>query len=285
MSIYCRASLMKMEQQKMPVFRPSNEYEVAFYKAQTRAGKAFNPSLWLAKKYIEKLQLNAFSDVRSNSNASHTKSDKKDNRFSSRLDLFQYAASRIIGLDEAAASLRFSVDSANALKMEKYIAEIDTSALVKGHQSPPSPRGRKYMLDTVKSPLGQRVLDRLDKCNAVELRHFADALDARRSYNQKLPALDVLIQTLLDYVTCLIPEFGLLIQVGANQLTADSIARIQNSHARVFVGPSDPRLGGRPRITVVDTNEPLNEISRSRSTGVMRSALAAHQLLRIFKDF
>jgi len=284
MSIYCRASLMKTEHQKMPAFRPAKEYENAFYRAQTRAGKAFNPSLWLAKKYIKKLKLKSFQEPLLSSTIRHTNSDKKDNRFATRLDLFQYAASRIIGLNEEAASLRFPIDSANALKMEGHIAEIDTEALIKGHQSPPSPRGRKSMADTVKSPMGQRILNKLDKSNAADLRSLADALDPRRTYNQRLPALDVLIKALLKYINCLIPDFGMLIQVGASQLTADSIARIQNSHTRLFVGPSDSRLGGRPRISIIDPKDPLNGVSRPRFTGVMRSAIAAHQLLRHFKE-
>jgi len=280
-SIYCKASLHDFESSKQPVFRPLPTDHHAFYKAQTRAGESFDATVWLSARAIKCLDIPALDSVKSSSPS--TQVDVKKNAPNERLQRFEYASLRAIGLSPDEACLISGVNTEAALKIETSLARMDTSSLVSGHQSGPSNRGCKSMESTL-CLHSRAILECIDRATPASIEALLDALTPRRTYNRRPPPIDELINTLKDFVVMLIPELGLLVQVGADHLDSGDLARIKNANPRFFIGPNDSRLGGRPRISVVDIGAPLDLVRRPRLTGVMRCALAAHLLLNFSKD-
>lgn len=282
LSVYCRASLCEMEEEKLQVFRPQHEQRTAFNKAQTRAGKAFNPSLWVAKKWLTELRLPPFSALRDATSKRKVKIPEPDSRASSRLQIFQYTTTRLIGFNDSASSLLFKIDDKSAAKAEELIANVNAEKLIKGHQAKSSVRGRNAMIDVIKSQLGEQIYQKLSSANSDLLILLSEALSTRRTYNQQLPGTNSLITWLIKMMSCLVPKLGILIQFGGDRLASDDVIRIENCHPRVFVGPSDPQLGGRPRLSIVDANDSTNLVTRARLTGLIRCAVAAQLLLNSY---
>ena len=92
--------------------------------------------------------------------------------------------------------------------------------------------------------------------------------------------LEAFRATLVRLAACLPTSLGLLTQFREGSLQSADRARLTDARVRIFVGADDRDLRGRPRLSVVAADDPLNFVSRARRTANTRALLAALQLIR-----
>jgi hypothetical protein len=93
------------------------------------------------------------------------------------------------------------------------------------------------------------------------------------------PSLSTIQSSLTSHLNLLPRELGLLIQFSPGRFPTDVLAQIGKWSPRITLGQTDPDLGARPRLSVVDSGQPLNFVLRARRTSSTRCVISAINLL------
>ena len=283
LSLYCHASLAEIECPKLFIKNRQPHLKDAFRKASALAGKDFDGSQWIVRKSVKSLELPALDVPLQPARKVIQKSLPSNGApLTGKFDVLLYTATRLVGFDKDAASLKFSIDTSSQARAESLICRVDCDAFTKGHQSPPSPRGKDAMHKYLVGTEGASLIKSLRSTPQELMDQLGESLAEKRTYGHQLPPVDELVIWLLSLLKCLPAQLGLMIQVGKDLLTSADVVRVENCSPQIFVGPSDRDLGGRPRLSVVDVKDPTNLVKRPRLTGATRCAVKAIQLHKLF---
>jgi hypothetical protein len=283
LSLYCHASLAEIECPKLFIKNRQPHLKDAFRKASALAGKDFDGSQWIVRKSVKSLELPALDVPLHPARKVIQKSLPSNGApLTGKFDVLLYTATRLVGFDKDAASLKFSIDTSSEARAESLICRVDCDAFTKGHQSPPSPRGKDAMHKYLVGTEGASLIKSLRSTPQELMDQLGESLAEKRTYGHQLPPVDELVIWLLSLLKCLPAQLGLMIQVGKDLLTSADVIRVENCSPQIFVGPSDRDLGGRPRLSVVDVKDPTNLVKRPRLTGATRCAVKAIQLHKFF---
>lgn len=278
-SVFLRKHEMSFDGEAELIRRHRPQHKAAFVKARQRQGATFNGTQWLIKKELESLGLPLFQITQVKVDATIGKIAKQKNRVVPLLDQVRYLAARFAKLEVPAAAHEFNLDTRTIESLEVLFMEADTDALMARHQSKGSIRGQESEIQFLKMAGGALLTRQLLRAGQVNLENLGDALTPKRTFKSLAPSASALQKSLESHVGCLPFSLSLLIQFAPGRYGPDDLARLGSFSPRVRVGKTDPDLGARPRISVVETDAPDNLVLRARRTSSTRCLIASILLL------
>jgi len=277
LSLYCHLDALHKGNTSALVAKMRPQYAEAFSKERRRKADAFNPESYVIAKELAALKLPRltyeFSKHEQKQADSHIVKDVP------KVDKARYLAARFSKQGSIAAAYNYDIDSTTCQELESLIDGVDTSDLQKRHQSKPSKRGMEAEIRYLKSADGEKLTKMLLATEKQTLIRFGNALSTHRTFGSLAPSIPTVQETLSSFLQCLPDGLGILIQFHPNRFSSDELLTIESCSPRAFVGPSDPDIGARPRITVVDASDSENLVRRARVNSVVRCLIAAIQIL------
>jgi hypothetical protein len=275
MSVYLRAFEMRADQSHALVCNSRQQYRLAFEKARQRKGTTFNGSQWLIAKELQSLNLPKFDRGNLSQPTNVSRDTEQANKKIPIRDKVRYLAARFAQLDSVAAASNFNISTKTLTELESMFSQASAEPLLQRHQSQVSKRGLNAEVLYLKSAAGALLTRQLLQTEQSILENLSEALSPKRTYMALPPSIPTLEATLRGFLTCLPATLGILIQFSPNRYTAADLARLSNISNRIQIGRTDPDLGTRPRISVVEAADPGNLVLRARRTSSTRCIAAA----------
>lgn len=191
-----------------------------------------------------------------------------------------YLALRITGEDEVSAADGAKVPTSTAARLETIFAANSATSTRARHQAADSPTGRRAEVMYLQLATGLELATSLARSAPETVHQLALALTPMRAGDYVLPHIEAFRATLIRFTACLPPTLSVLTQFKPGRLQSAERARLDDAKVRLFVGSDDRDLGERPRVSIVETLDPLNRVQRARRTANTRALLAARQLIR-----
>jgi len=289
LSIYTQASLANLPIDPKDLVDKSGPAVAAAYRQAAsranRAGVQFDGWMWMTTYRPAAANLTTLPQAPSSAltkalkpskpNASVTTSHEEVPR------QVMYLALRLTGLDPIPAADFADLSTSVASRLEQLIVSSPGSA-VSGRRQFKSQLagGQKAELKYLRSPEGWTLVRKLVGSPAESIRRLAEALTPMRAGSYVLPPVLVVQRSLVQFVSCLPSNLGVLVQFKSGRVSAEDMQFVDNKAIRIFVGASDHDLGDRPRLFIVPTSDPLNLVLRPRRTANVRCVLAAIHLFR-----
>lgn len=281
MSTYRRAFEMKADRSHALVCHSRKQYKLAYEKARQRRGSTFNGTQWLISKELQTLDLPKFDGGNLPIAAFPESDSTQPHKLIPTRDKVRYLAARFAQLEPAAAASNFRVDAKTMVELESIFSAASAEALLQRHQSKVSKRGRDAEVQFLKSASGALLTRQLLQTEKALLEKFGEALSPKRTYKALPPSIATLESSLKSFLTCLPTTLGILIQFAPNRHTAPDLARLGSLSTRIRIGGTDPDLGARPRISVIEASDPGNLVLRARRTSTTRCLVVAILVLTL----
>lgn len=279
MSVHRRALEMHANQSHALICSSRQPYRLAYEKARQRKGPAFNGTQWLIAKELQSLDLPKFDHDNLSQPATPSRHPVQPDKAIPIRDKVRYLAARFAQLESDAAASNFKINTRTVAELEGMFSAASAEPLLRRHQSKVSKRGRDAEVQFLKSAAGALLTRQLLQTEQTTLENLGEALSPKRTYKALPPSVTTLETSLTTFLACLPVTLGILIQFAPSRHTTPDLARLSSLSKRIQIGGSDPDLGARPRISVVEAGDPSNLVLRARRTSSTRCIVAAILLL------